>query len=37
MVLLSVELLLVGAVWFALWFSYVLFAIRTFPRVRTTS
>lgn len=37
MVLLSVELLLVGGVWFALWLSYVLFAIRTFPRVRTTS
>lgn len=35
MVLVSVELLLVGAVWFALWLSYVLFAIRSFPRVRT--
>lgn len=37
MVLLSVGLLLVGGVWFALWLSYVLFAVRTFPRVQTTS
>jgi hypothetical protein len=35
MVLVSVGLLLVGAVWFALWFAYVLFAIRYFPRVQT--
>jgi len=35
MVLVSVGLLLVGAVWFALWLGYVLFAIRSFPRVQT--
>lgn len=35
MVLVTVELLFVGAVWFALWFIYVLFAIRYFPRVQT--
>jgi hypothetical protein len=35
MVLVSVGLLLVGAVWLALWLSYVIFAIRTFPRVQT--
>jgi len=35
MVLVSVGLLLVGAVWLALWLSYVIFAMRTFPRVRT--
>ena len=35
MVLVSVGLLLVGAVWLALWLSYVIFAVRTFPRVQT--
>ena len=35
MVLISVGLLFVGAAWFALWFAYVLFAIRYFPRVQT--
>jgi hypothetical protein len=35
MVLVSVGLLLVGAVWLALWLSYVIFAMRTFPRVQT--
>lgn len=37
MVLVSVGLLLVGAAWFALWFAYLLFALRFFPRVRTGS
>lgn len=35
MVLISVALTFVGAAWFALWFVYVLFAVRTFPRVQT--
>ena len=35
MVLVTVHLLAVGAIWFALWLSYVLFALRNFPRVRT--
>ena len=35
MVLVTVELVLVGAAWFVLWFGYVLFAMRTFPRVQT--
>ena len=35
MVLVSVGLLLVGAVWLALWLSYVLFALRSFSRVQT--
>ena len=35
MVLVSVGLLFVGSAWFALWVTYVLFAIRYFPRVQT--
>ena len=34
MVLLSVGLLLVGSAWFGLWFAYVAFEIRQFPRVQ---
>lgn len=35
LVLVSVGLLVVGAAWFVLWLTYVLFAIRYFPRVET--
>ena len=35
MILFTVRLLAVASVWFALWLVYVLFVIRTFPRVRT--
>ena len=35
LVLFSVGLLAVGAVWFALWLVYLLFVIRYFPRVQT--
>jgi len=35
LILFAVGLLVVGAVWFALWLVYVLFAIRYFPRVQT--
>jgi hypothetical protein len=35
-VLVSVGLLLVGSVWFALWLVYVCFVIRYFPRVQTS-
>jgi hypothetical protein len=35
LVLVSVGLRAVGAVWFALWLAYVLFAIRHFPRIQT--
>jgi hypothetical protein len=35
MVLVSVGLVVVGSVWFALWLAYVIFAFRTFPRVQT--
>jgi hypothetical protein len=34
LVLVSVGLLVVGAVWVALWLTYVLFVIRFFPRVQ---
>jgi hypothetical protein len=36
LVLLTVKLLAVAAVWFALWLVYLAFAIRNFARVRTT-
>ena len=35
MILFTVKLLAVAAVWFALWLVYLLFVIRHFPRVRT--
>ena len=35
LILFSVGLLAVGAVWFALWLVYLLFVIRYFPRVQT--
>ena len=35
LVLFTVDLLAVAAWWFALWLVYVLFAVRTFSRVRT--
>lgn len=35
LVLVTVELIPVAAVWFALWVAYVIFAIRTYPRVET--
>ena len=35
LVLVTVELMLVAAVWFALWITYVAFTIRTYPRVET--
>lgn len=35
LVLVTVELMPVAAVWFVLWIAYVLFAIRTYPRVET--
>ncbi len=35
LILFSVGLLAVGSVWFALWLVYVLFVIRSFPRVQT--
>ena len=35
LVLFSVGLLAVGAVWFALWLVFLLFVIRYFPRVQT--
>ena len=35
LILFSVELHVVGSVWFALWLAYVLFVIRYFPRVQT--
>ena len=34
-ILVSVGLLVVGAVWFALWLVYVCFVVRFFPRVQT--
>ena len=34
-ILVSVGLLVVGAVWFALWLVYVFFVIRFFPRLET--
>jgi hypothetical protein len=36
LILFTVALVGVGAVWFALWLVYVLFVIRYFPRVQTT-
>jgi hypothetical protein len=36
LILLSVGLLVVGSLWFALWLVYVLFVIRYFPRVETS-
>jgi len=35
LILVSVGLLVVAAAWFALWLVYLLFVIRTFPRVLT--
>ena len=35
LVLVSVGLLVVGSVWFALWLIYLLFVTRLFPRVQT--
>ena len=35
LILFSVGLLAVGSVWFALWLVYLLFVIRSFPRVQT--
>jgi hypothetical protein len=35
LILFSVQLLVVGSVWFALWLVYILFAARHFPRVQT--
>ena len=35
LILFTVGLLAVASVWFALWLVYLLFVIRTFPRVRT--
>jgi hypothetical protein len=35
LILFTVRLLVVASVWFALWLVYVLFVIRTFPRVQT--
>jgi hypothetical protein len=35
LILFTVRLLIVASVWFALWLVYVIFVIRTFPRVQT--
>src|SRR5918999_690461 len=35
LILFSVGLLAIGSAWFALWLVYVLFVIRSFPRVQT--
>ena len=35
LILFSVGLLAVGSAWFALWLVYLLFVIRSFPRVQT--
>jgi hypothetical protein len=35
LILLSVRVLIVASVWFALWLAYLLFMIRYFPRVQT--
>lgn len=35
LILFAVRLLAVGSVWFALWLVYLLFVIRSFPRVQT--
>lgn len=35
LILVSVGLLVVATVWFALWLAYILFATRMFPRVQT--
>jgi hypothetical protein len=35
LILFSIQLLVVGSVWFALWLAYLVFVIRYFPRVRT--
>jgi hypothetical protein len=35
LILMSVGLVVVGAVWFGLWLVYAVFAIRYFPRVQT--
>ena len=35
LILFTVRLLAVASVWFALWLVYLLFVIRTFPRVQT--
>ena len=35
LILFTVRLLAVAAVWFALWLAYVFFVIRNFPRVQT--
>ena len=36
LILFSVALVLVGSAWFALWLVYLVFVIRTFPRVQTS-
>jgi hypothetical protein len=33
--LFTVELLVVGSVWLALWLAYLIFVFRYFPRVQT--
>jgi hypothetical protein len=35
LILFTVRLLAVGSAWFALWLVYLLFAIRSFPKVQT--
>jgi hypothetical protein len=35
LIIFSVGLLAIGSVWFALWLVYLLFVIRSFPRVQT--
>ena len=35
LILLTIGLLVVGSAWFALWLVYLLFVIRSFPRVQT--
>jgi hypothetical protein len=35
LILFSVELLIVGSAWLALWLAYLLFVIRYFPKVQT--
>ena len=37
LILVAARLVVVGAAWFAFWLVYVLFAIRFFPRVKTSS
>lgn len=35
LILFSIQLLVVGSIWFALWLAYLVFVIRYFPRVQT--